>query len=312
MTHQATYSADVDAVDRLQEALAEKRRAMMESEHRLSIMRLQLEAIQKELSSMEGFGLGGLLSRVAGDRESKLRETRQMLGEARLKYDAESRSLRAIQSEIASLDQKITVAVARARKEGRPTPGMAKGPGGIRPKSTNPQSNLPEVAASIDSTSASVARENRNQESSLSTSETPAAGDRKMLLGRAIEAGDEARRDLLSEIETVGTLGRCNVAAPRGVLRMMMNRSRAGTADECAGRVRKSLDRFLGRRREAVGDSSPIDHDEAKLLDSVMRMAEQMGGASLQPGGPGSELADAIQVLTMYLEKRQREAGGPG
>ncbi len=292
MGTQTSFTPGSAAAEDVRDHLAEKRRKLLEAEYQLQVMSLQLKSMRTEIKELEGFGLGSLLSRMKGDREARARELNASICELQSEYETIARSLRSLQSEIATLEKQV---ISSSRF---PAPARKMGAAHSTSKLPRPAPNAPAAPSVPQSPPPAPA-----------TDSVPVSSSQVAMLAKAIEAGEEARKDLLQELETASTLGRCQVVQVRGVLSAIMNHARSGTADECASRVRKSIERFLRRREEAIGqNAAPIDTEEESLVAALKKIVAEFKGSWLRPDGQGTDVAGVIESLTMYLEKRHRDA----
>ncbi len=108
--------------------LSAKRKTLSEAEQRLKNMMLQAESMKRRLFEFEGMSFGGILSRLKGDREARLKEMRTEFEKHLMDYEAAARSLSGIQAEIASLERECAILARRPMPSNlRPAPTAASG-----------------------------------------------------------------------------------------------------------------------------------------------------------------------------------------
>lgn len=262
-----------------------KRRQLVETEYGLRALGLHLAAVEQELLSLEGFSLTGVLASLRGDRRARIEEARKQVQNVQSKYDATAAAADSLRQEVEALEQRL---LAPGEHVAQPAPSAPPG-APIAPPSTCPEA-VP--AAQVP--------------------QTPAG--RIKAIQRAIDVCEEARKGLLAEMETASTLGRCNVAAPRGLLNSLVGGARDRTRNMLGQRVRSDLRRFLGRYAEAIAAGSPAIPEEEDLRSKLEHAAEQFSGAWLQPNREANQATDdIIQGLALaeaLLEKRLNEAQG--
>lgn len=275
--------------DRLRAAIGEKRGTLVEAERRLAAMAQQVAAMQRAINELQRVGLIGLLTGARGKNDERVRALRREMFESQMKYEKAARSISSLQCDVAELEKDL----ARVQRD-RLKRGTVETGDELRA--------LPPMPHAEDT----------GREVRMSQTERTALVERAKLLQRAVDGADEARRDVLSEIETVATLGRCGVVQVRGILGDLLESSRDDTADECAQRIRKAVERFLGRRSEAfAGAEMPVEADEFENLHILERAVREICGAWLRPQldgeTPAMAVAEALTHASMFLEKRLRQ-----
>lgn len=276
--------------DRLRAEIVARRRKLVEEECRLQAMALQLTALQRDIDDTQRGGVFGRFGRPKAGRETRIRELHATMNEARKKYAAATRAINSLQSEVAKLEKELA-ALQRDRLKRRSIAVESSNRAPAPPPMPGAESAAPEIPGEAVDRSVIL--------------------NRIKLMQKAIDACDESRRDILSEIETVSTMGRCRVAQANGILNGIMDAGRDDAADDCAGRVSRSVERFLRIRREAlVGDESPPDAIEFESVHLIERCMREFCGAwlrcDLTGNTPAMAVVDALMQAMMYLESRFR------
>lgn len=259
----------------------DKRRQLVDMEYGLRALQLHAAALEEELQSLEGFSLTGLLAGLKGDRNARIEEVRGRLQEVREKYEAGEAAIEVLQTEVDELERQL-----------------ATGGGDARLRQTA-ATELPDVGEAPASSSGNLGpppEARRPNEEQIK------------LIQRAIEAGEDARKGLLAELETASSLGRCNIIAVRGGLKGLLDGTRDRTRDMLAKQVRCDLRRFLGRYAEAIAAGAPAIPEEQSVQLNLQEAAEKFTGAWLQatPGAhqAADDLVQALALAGMLLEKR--------
>lgn len=260
----------------------EKRRRLVEMEYGLRAIELHLAAVEQELKSLEGFSLTGVLASLKGDRGVRIEEARRQVQDVQGKFEAAEAAIEALRREVEAIELRLA----------------ATGGTGAQPEHT--------VLSALPQTGEAMTPPTGGVEPAAQVPQTPAA--RIKAIQRAIDACEETRKGLLAEMETAGTLGRCNVAVVSGPLRALVNGARDRTRDMLGQRVRGDLRRFLGRYADAIAAGEPAMSEEEDVRLKLERAAEQFSGAWLQPNREASQATDdVLQTLAlaeMLLEKR--------
>jgi len=258
-----------------------RRREMVDRQYQLQALELQVRQAAAEVEQLEGFSLTRLLSGLSGGRKYKAEQARAALERLEDQYDAASEALDALTSRVGELERQSQAAQdARARYEAacaeRLQAASARGD---------------ESAARIGDATQAVTR----------------AKEARTLVEKAIEAGNEARRDLLGEIETLSTMGRCRVAEGHRAITAIMNTALKGTVEQCAGRVRTSVRRFARHFGDAVRSVQADANDEVTALQSsLQRIGSELGGPWFQRDGEDSDSSGHVNVVLqsadLYLD----------
>lgn len=264
------------------------RDAMVQADYRLKALELNLDQCREEVARLEGFSLTGLMSALAGRKQQRLALMREQCAALEKQYTECEATLAALQREVGEIERELAQARSAAaeykallaRKE-EEIAGSAEGGEALRRVSEQ----LSAARVVVES------------------------------IQKAIDAGDEALRDLHAEQQTASTLGRCRVADARGVLSTMMNASRHGTADECAARVSRSLRRFHTRLCEVMARESEEGKEALAAAGfSVEALAANFAGHWLASGASGEQSAGHVERelinANMLLEKHLADAQG--
>lgn len=107
--------------------LEAKRRLLSEAESRLKGMTLQAEAMKRKLADLGGVSIGGIVSRLKGDREARVKELRITFEKFLMEYESAARALSGVQGEVATLERKLATMTQRVmpskiRPAGAPSP----------------------------------------------------------------------------------------------------------------------------------------------------------------------------------------------
>ncbi len=137
-----------------------------------------------------------------------------------------------------------------------------------------------------------------------------ATGDElRRRIERAVDAAHEARRDILSEVETTATMGRCKVAQGNKLLTGLMNASRNSTRRDCATRAQRAVARFMRKYNDVrLAEGGELDDGEQGVIAPLERYALEFEADWLRPDFNGETFAlsvvDNIATAIMLLERR--------
>lgn len=252
---------------------------MVQVDYRLRALAMNLEQCRSELVRLEGLSLTGLISVLSGNKATRLARIRDQCAEFERQIDTCETELAGLQGEVSEIEQALTLALSSATEtESRPGDGV-EGPDGMSRMS----GDLSAARSVVD------------------------------ILQKAIDAGEEALRDLRGEQETASTLGRCKVVDVRGGLGSMMNVSRRGTGNECASRVRQSLRRFRSQLAAVLAQDHPEGKEELRVVDAELEgMEANFSGHWLASSASGEASADHVErtlvTANMLLEKMMADS----
>jgi chromosome segregation ATPase len=268
--------------------LNQKRHAALELEYAVDGLDVQLQVLADELRSVEGHGVTGLLGALTGGKQRQVEKIHTLQSELAARRDEMARTLASLTEEISSLTAQVDE---------------------LKIKETHPQAE---------------SQSGENAERAIA--QVPALKSAQEFLKRieaAADACEEARKDLLSEMQTAGTLGRHRITHANRALKMIASRVRKSTGEDCAQRVRQSLSR-LQRRLQAACELQPHDGEMAMIEHQVARLANTFSGSGLASKSSdedsGSWLHDILQSMGMTLDLRlatarravsDAERGGP-
>lgn len=227
-----------------------KRAKLVEMQYRLQAMELQAGAVEEELRSLESFSMTGLLSSLRGDRRERIESARDQLHHLQTQLDAALNAFTSLRAQVSELEKRAEAGdQARAQYEAA-----------FAAKLHQAEVGGGESADRLGIVSAELAELAKQQK----------------LLKQASKAGDEARRGLLEEIETLSTMGRCRVAEGHRAISMVINSALKATYNQCAGRVRQGCRRFATRYAEALGPAGLSDEDGThEIHETLTRIGNQ-------------------------------------
>lgn len=277
--------ARFDDAQRSQAAYEEKRKKLVDMQYRLQAMELQVGAATEELRSLENFSLTGLLSSLRGNRQEKAEEARDQLYQLQTQFDAAMDAFETLQRQVTDLETRVAESdKARAEYE----------------KAFSAKLRQTEVGGGESADRLGVI-----------TMELSSLQKQSDLLKKAVKAGDDARRGLLEEIETLSTMGRCRVAEGHKAISMFINSQLKKTYDQCAARVRQDCRRFVQRFEEALGpDGLRADDGADEMHKTLKRIADQFEQSwffSSEDFNSNGYVVGMLQNATMIVERRQNE-----
>lgn len=226
-----------DALRERQKTLARLKQARAAREEKQRIVAGLEKALQREeadVRRLEGMSLAGLLHSVLGDREEKLGKEQQETLAARLKYQAEKRSLDFLDEEIAALEARSA--------QGR---GLES-----------------EYAALLDQKEAALqgsASPAGRRLAELAERRADAGADLREI-HEAVEAGYQAENALRQTVEALNSAGSWGTwdLLGGGMISSVIKHSRLDEAREAADAARPLLERF---QRELADVQAATDLD---------------------------------------------------
>lgn len=263
-----------------------KRAKLVEMQYKLQAMELQAGAAEEELRSLEKFSMTGLLSSLRGDRQERTERARDQLHHLQTQFDAALDAFTSLEAQVAELEKRVEAGdQARVQYEAA-----------FAAKLRQAESGAGESADRLGVVSAELTQLSKQVE----------------LLKKAGKAGDEARRGLLEEIETLSTMGRCRVAEGHRAISMLMNTALKATYDQCAGRVRQGCRRYATRYAEALGPDGIRDEDGTREMhETLTRIGNQFDRNwffSKEEFNSNGYVLMILEGANMLLERRQNEA----
>jgi len=265
----------------------DKRKQLVEMEYSLQAIELHMASIGRELESLEGFTLTGLLARIKGDRALRIEQAREQWDEIGDKLAKATAAVEALRREVEEIE--------RLRKSERSTGLIGR---------ANP---------SRDAHSGAAAAPRLGGEAAGGSQKTFGPEEQAKIIQRAIALCEECRKGLLAEIETAGRLGKCNVVAANKMISGLLGATTNRARKEMGQRIRDDLRRLSGRLDEVIasGPSSALP-EESDARTKLAHFAEHFDGRWLAPGADGSGTVDAILqtlcLIEMLLEKRLNDA----
>jgi len=242
---------------------------------RLRALEFRLSELQRELSTLNGMTLTAALTGLLGSRRQRAESLQE-----------ECDAIRAEQAELT-----VALRSLEAQIEARPV-------GDVSTPRTGTSSLRGESAGNTTATLRTI----------------PAADAGALAaIRKAIDAVDDARKEVRESEEIVATLGRCRVADMKG-LRALMGAARDRTANDCAGHARRAIqraDRLLAEvMKLSVASAAP---ELPAIAEELKAWTQSLGGGALRADAVGVDSADAIcerlHTLSMVLERLQRDAG---
>ncbi|RIK68242.1 MAG: hypothetical protein DCC65_03350 [Planctomycetota bacterium] len=270
----------------------EKRKLLVDMQYRLQAMELQLAATEEELRALEGVSLSRILHALKGDRASRADAARQALSALNAQYDAAVDAANDLIRQISDIERRLDPdGSARADYERALAAKLRE-------------------AETADTPASAALRDIANRIAAHT-----AVAD---TIRRTMAAGDEARTDLLREIETISSLGRCRLAEGARPLEFLMGMARDKIVEDCARRVQHALRRYLSRYDEALATLADGADESARRLrpdledaahafnaEALLREAAEPPGASALQ----SLLAETAMVLEQCLNRCTAEIG---
>ncbi len=213
-------------------------------------LELHLRQVSAELRRLEGFSLTSIFSSLTGQKQARLDEARQHVQELQIQYDAASKEVDSIERQVDELSARVS-------------------------STAEAQTAYQEMMAALESNAEAQGGETASRIGEL-REQIAQAEAWVQSIQKAMQSGDEARRDLLGEVETLSTLGRCRVSEGHRLISMAVNAALKPTLAQCAGRVRQAVRRFAGRYMEAVSHSgATVDAEAADIRQSLDRIGQQ-------------------------------------
>lgn len=229
-------------------------------------LELAIEQVRSELHSLAG--ASGLIYGLFGQKQSRLETAQQQLNDLQQRQRECHTALLSLEREVAEL--------TRMTASAEPPP----------------RQTLP-----ISSPSAET----------MQTSQLPAAAQTAIdQVERVIESGREALRDFHEECETLSMAGRVRFFQHHKLMRAAMKVARGRNADDCAIRVRTSVQRFA-RQISTILGSTDIDAQLLSLSTDLQQLATEIEGTWLRSdsGSLGGErLQERLQTADMLLERK--------
>lgn len=269
----------------LRQALDRNRQRLATIEDRHREISLEIALAEAELQELEGGGgFSGLLSRLKGNRQGRANDISMALSQKDMERAAVDRELANLRAEVADLERQLREAV---------------GPGRTR------QAGDAAGDACVAGPDAAGA---------LFPAPPGAIGDELCRrVTRAIDAAQEARRDILSEVETAATFGRCRVASHGPYLTRMIDGSNDRTLVECATRVQRSMARFMRKYDDVrAAEGGELDPAEQEVMNPLQRYAFEFDPNWLRPDLNDNTFAhnvvENINTAIMLLERRLHTA----
>ncbi|MCG8404976.1 MAG: hypothetical protein MI923_07250 [Phycisphaerales bacterium] len=271
---------------RLEQRYSETRDALNEAQSKMRGVELYLEQAQAELKQLEGFSFTGMVYGLLGQKGDRLAKAQQVCAELEQQHEECAQALSALEEEVSGLSRELEQA------------GQA-------------DAQYQELLAEKQKQLETVGDERGARLAELKK-DWSATQDAIKAIKRAMEACEEALSDLHGEMEVVSTLGRCQVAAPRGALRVVLNASRHHTAGDCAGRVRQSIGRFRRKLSDVVSKYGPdAEKNLLKLDDDLDRISNEFSASWLKDAYTHEQSAEFVDQLlqgaNMLLEKKLME-----
>lgn len=281
----AEVKQQVAGAEELARRQAEKRKALLDAEFRLQTIEIQLRQATAEVTRLEGFSLSSLLGALSGTKTAQLSGARQSLADLEAQYDALAGTVDSLRSEVERLEGDADRADEARRQWAQLCDAKA---------------------AEIESRGGAAADTMRRLDAELAEARSSVKR-----LKRAMEAGDEARRGLLDEIESLSTLGRCRVSEGHRLISTFINHALKSTIDQCAGRVRQQVRRFAHRYREAIGQEADRElTDILAALEGVGRdFSRDWFYADSDMNNSSGFVVGLLVTANMHLEKQLNAAG---
>ena len=281
----SNIKAKFDDAQRAQAEYEDKRKNLVEMQYRLQAMELQVGAAAEEVRSLENFSLTGLLSTLRGNRQERAEEARDQLHQLQTQFDAALDAFETLQRQVTDLEARVAEG-DRARAEY-------------------------EAAFSAKLRRAEVSGGESADRLGAISIELQSLQNQSEMLKKAIKAGDEARRGMLEEIETLSTMGRCRVAEGHKAISMFINSALKSTYDQCAARVRQGCRRFVQRFEEGMGPGGLRAEDGTEEMHKTLRrIADQFDKNwffSTDDFNSNGYVVGMLQNATMIVERRQNE-----
>lgn len=277
----AEIKEQFDNAQRFQLEYDEKRKKLVELQYKLQAMELQVGAATEELRSLEGFSMTGLLSSLRGNRQERTEEARNQLFHLQTQFDAAADAFTSLEHQVADLEKRLSSgAQARTQYEAA-----------FSAKLRQAETGNGESAARLCAIASELSEMKKQVEH----------------LNKAFEAGDDARKGLLEEIETLSTMGRCRVAEANKAISMVINTALQSTYDQCAGRVRQACRRFAHRFGEAIGHQGPEVDDLHKALTRIGDQFDKNWFFSKEEINSNGYVIGMLQNACMVIERKQKD-----
>ena len=261
--------------------LHRKRQAVLELEYALDALDKQMQVLAEELHATETAKISRFLENLTGTKQRQIDRIHALQDQLNCRRGQMNQMLEGLNQEIATLNDLAKEAAT---------------------KQSQHEARRDQRRKEIESNGGEQAEQ-------LAKCRVDAECSEVMLnkLKSALDASEEARRDLLSEMETVSTFGRNKMLRANRALKMISNHVRKSATEDCARRVRQSMTR-LKRKLDDLLQVNTKDGEIDTLCNEVAFHIETFAASDLnQPSAmehSATLLHDLLQMVAMTLEHR--------
>ncbi len=260
--------------------------AMTQALQHLRALEVYLEQAQEELNNLDGLSLTGLLYALTGRKGKAVDKARQDYAALSAEYKAFTQKIETLEDDITRLEKSLDeIGDVRALYQA-----------GLRERESAVESSGGESAGRLQSL-----RQRKAEVQRLASA-----------LRKALEAGEEALKDLRDEVHVMGSMGRIRLAEGHGLIRAAVNTARKGAVEECAARVRATVRRFRARLSEALG-ADCADQELVELDAMLAGLAGEVRSEKWEVQTVNYDTTDEIdqrlQTANQLVEKRLVDAG---
>lgn len=253
----------------------------MELEFALDALDKQMKVLANELAMTESARVSGFLANLTGTKQKQIDRIHALQDELNLRRGQMTQMMETLNQEITALSEEAREAAEKKSRQ---------------------ESQRDQRRREIESSGGEQAEQLAKCRGEFELCE--------FLLNKlksALDACEEARRDLLSEVETASSLGRNPMLKANRALKMIANHVRKGAREDCAGRVRQSLTR-LNRKLEEMLKVNTNDRELDSMSNEIAFYVGTFSGSDLNGNATLERsttlLHDRLQVIAMTLEQR--------
>jgi len=269
----ATLRDQAQNVDALQRKRSELRENTTQIENRLRALGMYVDQIAAESQRLSGFGLTAILYSLMGKKTDRLAALSAEWTTVNAQLAESQETLAGLQQEVETIERQLAQ-VGTVRDEIRQLMAL---------KQTELEAAGGDAADRLKSISGEMALIQVGRDA----------------IKKAIEAGDEAIRDLLDEMEVTTTFGRSKIGQGSKLISAVMKAGQRDTRNECASRTRASIGRFQRQIEKAIAAMG--SRTDAGLIDAgvtLKRLTSEFSGCWLSRDAAGDQsAASAIEHL---------------